>query len=314
MMENEECFQEFFQVAGLAIAFRQLSSQHADVLYSTMKLLISLSSREECKKAGRAVNCMKIFFNILTTTNVTFSTSPFSNGLRDIYPIKATAVTCLLSFGDVQSWVDFAQTTGAPKVVEAVLPLLETNSSPTILAGLQLTAFLAEIGHVEKSTRYAEAIVSTGLIPVIVLRLTGDTEMRQSAAIALSWLTSNPEARKAIYEVQGLFSLVSLLLQPLPDLQERVLWGIANFCSDQNYQKAVVDSGAIFPAVKFLTPGQGSDPVLSNALKIVLLLAQVPDYRQALKDAGTIVALQKNLLSPNKTIKMASQRVIGFLS
>ncbi|EGC39871.1 hypothetical protein DICPUDRAFT_147302 [Dictyostelium purpureum] len=216
---------------------------------------------------------------------------------------------CLTLFSSQSSCIETIEQTMAVSIVSTLLLRFEKNYEVKITS-LKFISSLAKM-----NSKLSMNIHIMGILQILVNNLEDKASSIKDEAIStISWLTSSAECRSVLLQKNTLKFLIDFIgTTRNVDILERLIWAISFFALDEQGQAIIRESNK---CLEFIISclDRNEEVFKTLAIKTILILVQKPINHNALKKVGVDFQLQVLQSSSNKSIQLASRKILSLLN
>ncbi|KYQ91144.1 leucine-rich repeat-containing protein (LRR) [Tieghemostelium lacteum] len=215
-------------------------------------------------------------------------------------------LTCLTAFSNHVTCIEaIEQTMCIPNIVNL---LRHSNNYEIKLYSLKFISTL-----VKMNPKFTQTILNSGVLQLFIDFIQDkSTTIKEESIATISWLTSSPECRMAFLQRGVLKQLIQFTSTKNNDCIERLLWAFSFFAMDEPAQAIMRESNVFDFIIKSLE--REEEVFRTLAIKSVLILVQKQPNKETLKRFGAISYLKPLESSPNKSLQLASKKIISLLA
>ncbi|XP_067863221.1 armadillo repeat-containing protein 3 [Heptranchias perlo] len=310
------------ELNGISPVLELMNSEYPVIQHLALQTLITMSNDAE----GRMAVCQNEGHENLLQV---LDTPEFSDLHADALLVLANCleevenVMLIRESGALEKFLLFAATSTAPEaqkhatkaitrsarnsetrhifheegVEKALVMLLGINNDGVRIAACEAVSVMCEDVASKECFRNEE-----GILCLVQLLTSDNAEMREAAALALANLTTaNSSNASAVFEAEGVESLVKLLTDSRDGIVANVATVLTNLALQEPLRASIQSYGAMTTIVE---PLKSSNTVVqSKAALVVASLACDANGRTELRNAGGLVPLVKLLHSNNDEVR-----------
>eukprot|EP01132_Coremiostelium_polycephalum_P005988 gene5988-7460_t len=294
LLKSPSSHNAFFQCQGVdkVISLINPSRQTSDILQSSLSVVYSIIPHDLSR------NKLRLLIPKLVEFLTRINDSSIDN------QVIVQILQCLSSFSTHMSCIGALQQTMCVSVIVSLLR--NNNNSDVKLYSLRLISSLSKIG-----TEFTLSIYSSGLLPMLAdFLLDKNISIKEESISAISWLSSSNECR-ALFLSKGVLKSLLYYNTKNGECIERLLWSISFFAIDEPAQAVMRESNVFEFIVQNLA--REEEVLRTLAIKTILILSQKPLNREPLKRARITPYLRQLENSPNRSVSLASKKVLSLL-